>query len=107
MHIDLACLQYAAGIEDEGVKNGPQPTAVIAVANRDQTLWTHVSPGEDGVRLDSIFQIASITKPFVATAIMRLVEEGKLALNLPVATYLPEFAPSDKRRLTVWPLPPH
>src|SRR5258708_31496095 len=107
MHIDLACLQYAAGIEDEGVKNGPQPTAVIAVANRDQTLWTHVSPGEDGVRLDSIFQIASITKPLAATAIMRLVEEGKLALNLPLATYLPEFGASDNGRSTVVHLLPH
>ncbi len=107
MKIDLTHLEYAAQIADEAVKNGPQPTALIAVANRDETLWTHVSPGEDSVGLDSIFQIASITKPFVATAIMRLVEEGKLALDLPVATYLPEFGANDKGRVTVWHLLTH
>jgi len=87
--IDLAHLEYAARAADEAVKNGPLPTAVIAVADRDKTLWTHISPGADPVLLDSIFQIASITKPIVATAIMRLVDEGKLLLNVPVATYLP------------------
>jgi CubicO group peptidase (beta-lactamase class C family) len=107
MQLNLDHLQYAARVADEAVKNGPQPTAVLAVANRDETLWTHVSPGEDGVALDSIYQIASITKTFVATAIMRLVEEGKLALNLPVATYLPEFGANGKERMTAWHLLTH
>jgi len=89
------------------VKNGPLPTAVIAVADRDKTLWTHISPGADPVLLDSIFQIASITKPIVATAIMRLVDEGKLLLNVPVATYLPEFGANDKGRVTTWHLLTH
>ncbi len=37
--------------------------------------------------------IASITKPITATAVMQLVEEGRLALDEPIATYLPEFTP--------------
>ena len=68
MQIDLKHLEYAAQIADEAVKNGPQPCALIAVADREKTLWTHVSPGADGVGLDSIFLIASITKPIVTTA---------------------------------------
>ena len=40
---------------------------------------------------DSIFQIMSMTKPMVATAIMMLAEEGKVALTDPVEKYLPEF----------------
>jgi CubicO group peptidase (beta-lactamase class C family) len=40
---------------------------------------------------DSIFQIMSMTKPMVATAIMLLAEEGKVALVDPVEKYLPEF----------------
>ena len=40
---------------------------------------------------DSIFQIMSMTKPVVATAIMILAEEGKVALTDPVEKYLPEF----------------
>ena len=106
-HIDLSHLEYAAQIADEAVKNGPQPCAVIAVADREKTLWTHVSPGADGVGLDSIFLIASITKPIVATAVMQLVEQGKLLLSAPVATYLPEFAANDKGAVTAWHLLTH
>ena len=42
---------------------------------------------------DSLFLIASITKPILATAVMQLVEAGRLALAAPLAEYLPEFAP--------------
>lgn len=41
---------------------------------------------------DSIFRIYSMTKPIVSAAAMMLVEEGRLILNAPVATYIPEFA---------------
>jgi CubicO group peptidase (beta-lactamase class C family) len=37
--------------------------------------------------------IASITKPITATAVMQLVESGRLVLAEPVSTYLPEFRP--------------
>lgn len=40
---------------------------------------------------NSIFRIASMTKPFVAAAIMMLVEEGKLQLDDPVEKYLPQY----------------
>lgn len=40
---------------------------------------------------DSIFRIASMTKPIVSVAAMMLVERGRLALRDPVAKYLPEF----------------
>jgi CubicO group peptidase (beta-lactamase class C family) len=59
------------------------------------------------VGLDGIFLIASITKPIVATAIMQLVEQGKLLLSAPVATYLPEFAANDKGAVTAWHLLTH
>jgi len=37
---------------------------------------------------DSIFELASVTKPFTATAIMLLVQEGKINLDAPVTTYI-------------------
>jgi CubicO group peptidase (beta-lactamase class C family) len=40
---------------------------------------------------DSIFQIMSMTKPFVSVSILMLAEEGKLAINDPVEKYLPEY----------------
>lgn len=43
------------------------------------------------VTADTLFQIGSITKTFVATAVMRLVENGKLDLDTPVRTWLPDL----------------
>lgn len=43
------------------------------------------------VQADTLFQIGSTTKTFTATAIMRLVEQGKLDLDVPVRRYLPEL----------------
>jgi CubicO group peptidase (beta-lactamase class C family) len=44
---------------------------------------------------NTLFQIGSITKTFTATVAMKLVEEGKLDLRLPVRTYLPDFKVAD------------
>ena len=41
---------------------------------------------------DSIFRLASITKPVTAAAVMLLVQDGRIALADPVATWLPELA---------------
>jgi CubicO group peptidase (beta-lactamase class C family) len=45
----------------------------------------------------TLFHMASISKPFVATAVMQLVEQGKIDLEAPVTTYLPYFKLDDKR----------
>ena len=65
---------------------------------------THVSAagvqdlaGQSPMRRDTIFRIASIGKPLTAAAAMILVDEGKLALDDPVDTFLPELA--DRRVL--------
>jgi CubicO group peptidase (beta-lactamase class C family) len=42
---------------------------------------------------DHRFLVASITKPITATAVLQLVEDGRLVLTQPVQSYLPEFAP--------------
>ena len=44
---------------------------------------------------DSVFQIGSITKVYTATVIMQLVDEGKVDLDAPVQTYLPDFKVAD------------
>ncbi len=43
------------------------------------------------MRTDSIFWIASMTKPITGTAVLMLQDEGKLSVDDPVAKYLPEF----------------
>jgi CubicO group peptidase (beta-lactamase class C family) len=51
----------------------------------------------------SLFHMASITKPFVATSIMQLWEQGKIDLDAPLVKYLPYFRLADERykRITV------
>jgi CubicO group peptidase (beta-lactamase class C family) len=43
----------------------------------------------------SVFHMASVTKPFVATAVMQLVDQGKVDINTPVTRYLPYFKMND------------
>ena len=49
------------------------------------------------VSMTTVFHMASISKPFVATAIMQLVEQGQIQLDAPVITYLPYFELDDGR----------
>ncbi len=58
------------------------------------------------MRTDTLFRLASMTKPVTAVAVLMLMEEGKLILSDPVSKYIPEFknprvavlnAPSDPR----------
>jgi CubicO group peptidase (beta-lactamase class C family) len=44
-----------------------------------------------GTNPDSLFRLASMTKPVTSVAVMTLVEDGKLRLDDPLARYLPEF----------------
>ena len=49
----------------------------------------------------SLFHLASVSKPFVATALVQLAERGKLALDAPVVEYLPYFRLADERYPTL------
>ena len=67
---------------------------------------------EDSLRVTAhtVFPIASISKTFGATAMMRLVEQGKVDLRAPVRTYIPTFKVRDEtasRDATVWHLLTH
>jgi CubicO group peptidase (beta-lactamase class C family) len=62
------------------------------------------------VTAHTVFPIASISKTFAATAMMRLVELGKVDLHAPVRTYIPDFKVRDEsvsRDVTVWHLLTH
>jgi uncharacterized protein YbbC (DUF1343 family)/CubicO group peptidase (beta-lactamase class C family) len=67
-----------------------------------------LEPGREAMTVDTIFDLASLTK-CIATApsVMKLVQEGKVRLNDPVAAYLPEFAKNGKGDITVRELLTH
>jgi CubicO group peptidase (beta-lactamase class C family) len=45
------------------------------------------------MREDTVFRLASVTKPIVSVAVLRLIDQGLLSLETPVGQYLPDFAP--------------
>jgi CubicO group peptidase (beta-lactamase class C family) len=70
--------------------------AVMLVADREKVLaqeavgWADVQ-GNKPMRVDTLFWIASQSKPITAAALMLLVDEGKVNLDDPVEKHLPEF----------------
>jgi CubicO group peptidase (beta-lactamase class C family) len=73
------------------------PGVVAAVANADGVLYQgaaglrDVASGE-AMETDTIFDIASMTKPVTTVAVLQLVEQGRVALDAPVSEYLPQIA---------------
>jgi CubicO group peptidase (beta-lactamase class C family) len=49
-------------------------------------------PGSRPIDGETVFHLASVTKPFVATAVMQLVAEGRMCLDCPLRRYLPYFS---------------
>ncbi|MFI9106174.1 serine hydrolase domain-containing protein [Streptomyces fildesensis] len=78
------------------VSEGPLPGAVGLVARGDevevQVVGSADVDGTSPMARDSIFRIASITKPVIAAAVMMLVDDGRIALDDPVGQWLPELA---------------
>jgi CubicO group peptidase (beta-lactamase class C family) len=87
------------------VAAGDVPGVVAIVVDSHATIYAGAFGMADvarnqPIRADSIFRIASMTKPVTSLAAMMLVERGQLGLDDPVTKYLPEF--SAVQVLTVW-----
>jgi CubicO group peptidase (beta-lactamase class C family) len=81
-----------AAFVEEGTLAGA--VAVVATGEAilaEETVGFRDLESRDAMRSDSLFWIASMTKPITAMAVMMLVEEGKLGLDDPVAKHLPAF----------------
>lgn len=76
------------------------PAAALCAGTADQ-LWGpwffgRQRPGGEPLREDAIFLVASITKPVVAMAFLRLVEAGEVTLSDRVERFVPEFGQNGK-----------
>ncbi len=60
------------------------------------------STNEYGVHMDTIFSVASNTKPIIATLIMILLEEGRLELENPIKRFLPEYTGGGRENIQLW-----
>ncbi|GAB2751924.1 serine hydrolase domain-containing protein [Streptomyces bullii] len=79
-HVDAGTVPGAVGLVARG-----DEVEVVAVGSTD-------AGGTTPMARDSIFRIASITKPITAAALLMLVEDGRLALDAPIDPWLPELA---------------
>lgn len=79
------------------IDTGDISGAVTVVVTRDRILHldaaglTNITENVP-MNVNSIFWIASMTKPITATAVLMLRDEGKLDINDPVSKYIPEFS---------------
>ena len=73
------------------------PGLAAGVWRRDEVVLRMGLGNQDGPKSppidgETVFHLASVTKPFVATAVMQLVAEGKMCLDCPLQRYLPYFS---------------
>jgi CubicO group peptidase (beta-lactamase class C family) len=95
--LSSARLERAAQVIREDVERGLIPGAVLAIARGGRLGFAESFGWRDReaaakMTADSIFRVASMTKPMTTVAAMMLAEEGRLEIAAPVAQYLPEFS---------------
>lgn len=85
-------LQPACKVAAHYVESGGLPSIVFGVADgAGHQEVVAISGKRVSVHDDSVFFVASVTKAIMATALMRYVDEARLELRAPLATYLPEL----------------
>ncbi|MDQ3120290.1 MAG: beta-lactamase family protein [Verrucomicrobiota bacterium] len=87
-HIDTAVESWRGESKAPGLS--------IAVVSDNQLVWSKgygLADMENGVpaRSDTVYRLASLTKCLTAVAVMQLVEQGKMDLDLPIQNYYPSY----------------
>ena len=87
----------------ELMKKGGVPGLAVAVIRNGKTTWVHgfgIKEAKTGhpVTEETVFEAASLSKPVFAYGVLKLVEQGKLGLDIPLTTYLPKpYIAGDER----------
>ncbi len=103
---------------DDAIAKDEIPGAVLLVSSHGRVIWHKaygsraIIPQREPMTLDTIFDLASLTKVFGTTAaVMKLIEQGKIRLNDPAVRYLPELgtegATAGKNQITIRQLMTH
>ena len=98
----------------DAIRDKQIPGAVVLIGHNGQVVYRRafghraLEPRLETVTVDTIFDIASLTKVVATTtAVMQLVQDGKIRVNEPVARYIPEFAQNEKEDVTIRQLLTH
>lgn len=112
VRMSAAVLKEGIGLFEKAVAADDIRGAVLLVA-RDGKVVLHEAVGwrdfdkKLPMRKDTLFHVASNTKPVVAAAVLQLVEDGKLGLDDEVRQYLPAFDNEKSKAITVRQLLTH
>lgn len=110
--VDAARIEQAIDLFRAAVKSDDLKGVVLLLA-KDGVIINHTAiglrhvPQRLAMEKDSLFRMASNTKPVVAAAVLMLVAEGSVALDAPVGRYLPAFADGPSAAITVHQLLTH
>jgi CubicO group peptidase (beta-lactamase class C family) len=111
--MSAARLALVDQILKEETASGRVTAASVLVARRGVVVlrngWGTLTPEEGSPKAgpETVYILASITKPVTVTALMLLVERGKVSLTDPVQKYLPEFQGPDREKVRVQDLLTH
>lgn len=90
------------------IKEGQMPGAVVAIAGPQRLFYQkafghrQLEPTPEPMTADTIFDLASLTKPLATgLSVMLLAERGQLSLDDPIAKHWPAFAQNEKSSITV------
>lgn len=107
-------LDFIQDVVTRGIEARQMPGCVVLVARRGKIVFLkaygdkRVAPDRAAMTTDTVFDLASLTKPIAtATSVMLLIERGKLRLQDRVAEHIPEFAQHGKGSITVSQLLTH
>jgi uncharacterized protein YbbC (DUF1343 family) len=103
-----------ASVVEQAIREGKCPGAVVLIGHQGKVVYRRafgersLVPERRPMTLNTIFDMASLTKVIATTtAVMQLVEQGKILLSAPVADYWPEFKENGKELITVRELMTH
>ncbi len=112
--IDRTRLRRIDAVVDAAIRTGELPGAVVLVGHQGETVYARafgarsVHGPPDPMTLDTVFDLASLTKVVATTiSVMLLVEEGRLGLRDRVASHIPEFTGDGRDRITIEQLLTH
>ncbi len=107
-------LAAIASVVEEAIRTGKCPGAVVVIGHQGRVIYRKafghraLVPEELPMTVDTIFDLASLTKVVATTtAVMQLVEQGKIILSAPVSDYWPEFKDNGKQAISVRELMTH
>ncbi|HEX3254028.1 MAG TPA: serine hydrolase [Pyrinomonadaceae bacterium] len=106
--------EQLSALLQQHIDTGEFPSAVYLIGERDRIVsedalgYSVVEPYRIANKLDTIYDLASLTKPLVTTLLCaRRIELGELTLDSSVSHYLPEFDRTDKQIITIRELMTH